>query len=170
MAGIDRECADAEVFAHMRCCHLRGALLLLGSKVVYLYKPADMDMFLRIKSRRIVRRYAIAGGLAALLMAQLPASDNLILVPLEVIMVIRLGEVFGVGLRHSISQSVIIGTVATQIGRGVSEFLVGWMPVAGNIINATTAIVVIALLGRAVARDFERVVRRDEVSVGGRVR
>jgi len=111
------------------------------------------------RSRRIIHMTAIAGALAALVMAQLPASDNLILVPIEVIMVIRLGSVFHVGLKHSISTSLIVGNIATLVGRGVSEFLVGWIPVAGNIIDALTAAAVIEFFGHAVARSFEKSLR-----------
>ena len=115
-----------------------------------------MDYAERRKSRRIIHGAAIAGALAALIMAQLPASDNLILVPIEVTMVIRLGGVFRVSLRESISRSLIVGSVATLIGRGISEFLVGWVPIAGNIINALTAAAVIEFLGHAVVKDFRR--------------
>ena len=108
----------------------------------------------KLKSRRVIHRSAIAGALAALIMAQLPASDNLILVPIEIIMVIQLGSICGVSLKRSISTSFIITSVATLIGRGISEFLIGWVPVAGNIINALTAAAVIEFLGRAVVRDF----------------
>lgn len=106
------------------------------------------------RCRRIIHGAAIAGALAALIMAQLPGSDNLILVPIEVIMVIRLGGVFGVGLKDTISRSLLVGSIATLIGRGISEFLIGWVPVAGNIINAVTAAAVIEFLGWAVVRDF----------------
>ena len=113
----------------------------------------------RRRSRRIIHMAAIAGAVAALVMAQLPTSDNLILVPIEVIMVIRLGGVFHVGLKHSISTSLIVGNIATLVGRGISEFLVGWIPVAGNIIDALTAAAVIEFFGHAVARSFERSLR-----------
>jgi len=113
----------------------------------------------RRRSRRIVHMAAIAGALAALIMAQLPASDNLILVPIEVIMVIRLGSVFHIDLKKSVSTSFIVGNIATLIGRGISEFLLGWIPVAGNIINALTAAAVIEFFGHAVARSFERSLR-----------
>ena len=108
----------------------------------------------KLKSRRIIHGSAIAGALAALVMAQLPASDNIILVPIEVVMVIRLSGVFQVSLRESVSKSLLIGSVATLIGRGISEFLIGWVPVAGNILNALTAAAVIEFLGRAVVKDF----------------
>jgi len=108
----------------------------------------------RTRSRRIIHLAAIAGALAAFIMAQLPASDNLILVPIEVIMVIRLGSVFHVDLKKSISTSFVVGNIATLVGRGISEFLVGWIPVAGNIIDALTAAAVIEFFGHAVTRSY----------------
>ena len=116
----------------------------------------SMDYTVKRKSRRIIHMAAIAGALAALIMAQLPASDNLILVPIEIIMVIRLGGVFQVSLKESVSTSFIVGSVATFLGRGISEFLVGWIPVAGNIINAVTAAAVIEFLGHAVVKGFHK--------------
>jgi uncharacterized protein (DUF697 family) len=115
-----------------------------------------MDHREKIRSRRIIHGCAIAGALAALMMAQLPGSDNLILVPIEIIMVIRLGTLYEVSLRHAVSLSFVVGSVATLIGRGISEFLVGWMPIAGNIIDALTAAVVIEFMGWVAARDLQR--------------
>ena len=115
-----------------------------------------MNFSEKLKSRKIIHGAAVAGALAALIMAQLPASDNLILVPIEIIMVIRLGGVYRMNLRESISTSLVVGSIATLIGRGISEFLVGWIPIAGNIINALTAAAVIEFLGWAVVRGFEK--------------
>jgi uncharacterized protein (DUF697 family) len=111
----------------------------------------------RIRSRRTIHIAALAGALAALLMAQLPASDNTILVPIEVIMVIRLGSVFQVRLREAVSRGFIIGSVATFLGRAISEFLVGWIPLYGNLIDALTAAAVIEFLGHIVAKEFASV-------------
>jgi uncharacterized protein (DUF697 family) len=113
----------------------------------------------RRKSRRVIHLAAISGAVAALIMAQLPASDNLILVPIEVVMVIRLGNIFRTDLKRSISTSIIIGNIATLVGRGISEFLIGWIPVAGNIIDALTAAAVIEFFGHTVARSFESATR-----------
>ena len=114
----------------------------------------------RTRSRRTIHVSALAGALAALVMAQLPASDNTILVPIEVIMVIRLGSIFHVHLRESVSRSFIVGSVATFLGRAISEFLVGWIPGYGNLIDALTAAAVIEFLGRIISREFSRQVER----------
>jgi uncharacterized protein (DUF697 family) len=108
------------------------------------------------KCRRIIHGSALIGGLVASGLAQLPASDNAILVPLEIIMVLALGQVFGIRLRHSYRTSLVLTTAATMIGRAVSEFLLGWIPVVGNLFDALTAIAVIEGLGWMVTKEFKR--------------
>lgn len=99
---------------------------------------------------------ALLGALVAAGLAQLPASDNVVLVPLEILLVIGLGSVFGLRLRHSYRTALIAGTACTMIGRGISEWLVGWIPVLGNFLDAFTAFAVIEALGWIVAREFQR--------------
>jgi uncharacterized protein (DUF697 family) len=108
------------------------------------------------KCRRIIHGAALAGAFVGAGLAQIPTSDNLILVPIEIIMVISLGSTLGLRLRHSYRTALIVGTAATMIGRGISEFLVGWIPVLGNVLDALTAFVVIEVLGWIVAREFEK--------------
>lgn len=108
------------------------------------------------KCRRIIHGSALIGGLVASGLAQIPASDNAVLVPLEIIMVLTLGHVFGIRLRHSYRISLILTAAATMIGRAVSEVLVGWIPVIGNLFDALTAIAVIEGLGWMVAKEFRR--------------
>jgi uncharacterized protein (DUF697 family) len=108
------------------------------------------------KCRRIIHGSAFIGGLVASGLAQIPASDNAVLVPLEIIMVLALGHVFGIRLRHSYRISLILTAAATMIGRAVSEVLVGWIPVIGNLFDALTAIAVIEGLGWMVAKEFKR--------------
>ena len=108
------------------------------------------------KCRRIIHGAALAGAFVGAGLAQLPGSDNLILVPIEILMVIGLGHVFHLRLRHSYRTALTVGTAATMIGRGVSEFLIGWIPFLGNLVDALTAALVIEVLGWVVAREFDR--------------
>lgn len=113
-----------------------------------------MTQLQRRRCRRIIHGTALAGGFVASGLAQIPGSDNAILVPLEILMVIGLGSVFAIRIRQSYRISIILGTAATMIGRAVSEFLVGWIPLFGNILDAATAIGVIEALGWIIAREF----------------
>ena len=106
------------------------------------------------KCRRIIHGAALVGALVGAGLAQIPVSDNAVLVPLEILMVLGLGNVFRVPLRHSYRTALIVGTAATMVGRGVSEVLVGWVPVFGNVFDAVTAAGVIEALGWMVVKEF----------------
>src|SRR5258708_14645519 len=70
------------------------------------------------KCRRIIHGAALAGAFVGAGLAQLPGSDNLVLVPIEILMVMGLGHVFHLRLRHSYRTALTVGTAATMIGRG----------------------------------------------------
>ena len=99
---------------------------------------------------------AVGGGLA-----QIPLSDNAIIVPIQITMIISLGAVLDIKLSRS-SATAILGTVATStIGRGVSQVLFGWIPGIGNAINATTAAAVTEASGWAAVKYFENLSDRE---------
>jgi uncharacterized protein (DUF697 family) len=91
----------------------------------------------------------IGGG-----MAQIPTSDNVLIVPVQIAMIISLGAVFGIELNESTAKATLASATATLVGRGISQVLVGWIPVLGNLFNASTAFVVTETIGWAVAKDF----------------
>jgi len=96
-----------------------------------------------------------AAGVGAGL-AQLPLSDSIVLIPIQVSMVIALGKVFDVELTEAAAKGVIFTGVAATVGRAVSQVLVGWIPGIGNAINATTAASVTEALGWGIAARFDR--------------
>jgi uncharacterized protein (DUF697 family) len=89
-------------------------------------------------------------------MAQLPTSDNAALCAIEITMTISLGAVFGIEITRSVASGIAATTAGTLAGRAISQTLVGWIPGAGNVINAATAAAMIEALGWAIASDFER--------------
>lgn len=88
--------------------------------------------------------------------AQLPGSDNAVIVPMQVAMVISLGAVYGVKLTESAAKATLATATATMVGRSISQFLLGWIPGFGNVLNASTAAGVTEVIGWAVAKDFDR--------------
>jgi uncharacterized protein (DUF697 family) len=107
------------------------------------------------KCHAIIHGASVSGAGIAAAMAQLPGADNVALVALEVGMTISLGAVFGISLSESAAKSIIAGAAGTLVGRGISQFLFGWVPGLGNAINAGTAATVIEGLGWALASDFD---------------
>jgi uncharacterized protein (DUF697 family) len=71
-------------------------------------------------------------------------------------MVISLGAVFGITLDNSAAKAALATAAASQIGRAISQLLVGWIPVYGNIINASTAFGITENIGWILANDFSR--------------
>lgn len=93
---------------------------------------------------------AVGGGLA-----QIPTSDNVIITPIQLTMAVSLGKVFGITLDQSAAKAALASASAATVGRAASQVLIGWIPGAGNIINATTAITATEAIGWIMAKEFE---------------
>ena len=104
----------------------------------------------------IIHSAAVLAGGVGFAGAQLPTADNLILVPLQICMIVALGAVFNKRINESAAKSALATATATIVGRGISEWLVGWIPLWGNIVNATTAASVTEGIGWVIANDFAR--------------
>lgn len=98
---------------------------------------------------------ASAAGVGAGL-AQIPGSDSIPITAIQTTMTIALGKVFGLELTDSMARAAMASVTTTIVGRALSQFLVGWIPITGNIINAGTAASVTEALGWALAEDFAR--------------
>lgn len=93
----------------------------------------------------------IGGGLA-----QVPTSDNLAIVPIQVTMTLALGGVFDIPLDESTAKAALATATATATGRGVSQVLVGWLPGIGNAFNAATAFAITESIGWTIANEFSK--------------
>ncbi|MEA1884147.1 MAG: hypothetical protein U9N62_06480 [Thermotogota bacterium] len=87
--------------------------------------------------------------------SQIPGSDNAIMAPIQITMIISLGGVFGVTIDKSWAKSLLGSFIATITGRALSQALVGWIPGLGNVVNAGTAAALTEAIGWAVAKDLE---------------
>lgn len=107
----------------------------------------------------------IGGGLA-----QIPTSDNLAIVPIQVTMIIALGAVFGITLDESTAKATLATATATITGRTISQVLIGWMPGIGNILNAVTAASLTESIGWTIANDFNRKSKIERPNVDGKIK
>lgn len=95
---------------------------------------------------------AVGAGLA-----QIPGSDNAVITPIQIAMIISIGKMaFGVSLSDIYARTTIAEATASLVGRGVSQLLVGWIPGAGNVINATTAAAITEAIGWFVVKEFDK--------------
>ena len=104
--------------------------------------------------RPVRRRPAAAAAGVGAGLAQIPGSDSAIIVTLQIAMIQKIGRTFKLKVSESSAETIIGTSLATMAGRGLSQFLAGWIPIAGNIINAGTAALITELLGWMIASEF----------------
>ena len=110
----------------------------------------------QIRCHAIIHTFsASAAGVGAGL-AQIPGSDSVPIGAIQTAMTVALGKVFGLRLTDTMAEGALVSASAGIGGRLVSQVLLGWIPVAGNIINAGTAFSITEALGWALAEDFAR--------------
>ena len=116
------------------------------------------------KSRchQIIHTAAAGAAAAGAGLAQVPGSDSLIIVPIQMGMIEGLGVVFGIHIGETTAKAMLTTCLATIGGRAISQFVVGWIPGVGNIINATTAASITEGIGWLAAKDFDA--RADNIS------
>ncbi|MDR1873475.1 MAG: hypothetical protein LBQ90_00470 [Synergistaceae bacterium] len=127
-----------------------------------------MDDSQNTKCHTIIHAAATAAAGAAAGLAQIPGSDNVVITPIQIGMIVSLGKVFGEELSEAAAMAALATAAATVVGRGLSQFLVGWIPGIGNIINASTAFGITESIGWYMAdvfdeADKERGKKREEL-------
>ena len=110
----------------------------------------------RKKCHAIIHGASAAAAGAASGMAQLPCADTAVITPIQIGMITGLGGVFGIELTKSSAKAVLASGISSQVGRAVSQWLVGWIPGVGNAVNASTAAGITEALGWSVAENFAR--------------
>lgn len=110
----------------------------------------------RGKCHAIIHAASASAGAIGAGLAQVPCSDNAIIAPIQVTMTIALGKVFGLELTDSVARASLASLAGTTIGRAGSQLLLGWIPVAGNIVNACTAVSLTEAIGWLLAEDFAK--------------
>ena len=102
----------------------------------------------------IIHTASAAAGAVGFGLAQLPLADNAVIVPIQVTMTIALGQVFGLDFTKRAAAATAASATGTLLGRTASQLGAGWIPVAGNVLNAGTAASITEALGWMLAEDF----------------
>lgn len=117
-------------------------------------KKMDLPPDKMKKCNGIIHTASVACGGVGTGLAQIPASDNAVIVPIQVTMIVSLGAVFDLNITEGMAKGIIASAGATIAGRTLSQFLVGWMPVIGNAINTATAAGVTEAIGWIAVKNF----------------
>lgn len=107
------------------------------------------------KCHAIIHAASVAAASAGAGLAQIPGSDNTVITPIQLTMTISLGKVFGKSLSQSTALAAIGSVAASTIGRTISQVAIGWLPVIGNAINATTAAGLTEMMGWLLTKEFD---------------
>lgn len=105
---------------------------------------------------KIIHTAATSAGAIGAGLAQLPMSDNLAIMPIQIAMVASLGKVFGRDLSETTIKALLGAAAGTIAGRTASQVLLGWIPFLGNAINASSAFGVTEAIGWKIANDFDK--------------
>ena len=107
------------------------------------------------KCNTIIHTASGAAGGVGTGLAQIPLSDNAIITPIQITMIVSLAAVFDIRLTEGAAKGILAGASASFIGRGISQVLFGWIPGLGNAINTATAAGITEAIGwMAVAHFF----------------
>lgn len=117
-------------------------------------KKIDLPPDMLKKCNEVIHTASVACGGVGTGLAQLPGSDNAVIVPIQIGMIVGLGAIFELNITESAAKSIIASAGATIAGRTVSQFLVGWIPGIGNVINTATAAGVTEAIGWIAVKNF----------------
>lgn len=115
-----------------------------------------MDEIQKKKCHKIIHAASLSAAAVCGGMASLPIPDSTALVPIQTAMVIALGKVFDKKLDEGAAKAIATQYITAQIGQTVSRFLIGKIPVAGNVINASTAASLTEAYGWTIANEFAK--------------
>ena len=96
-----------------------------------------------IKCNVAIHTGAVAAAGIGAGLAQLPGSDNVALIAVQITMAIALGKIFDIQVSDTVIRGMVMTALTSMTGsviaRTISQFVVGWIPGAGNAVNAATA-------------------------------
>ena len=98
---------------------------------------------------------AASAGVGAGL-AQIPGADAPVLVTIQGAMIMAIADEHGVKISKAAATDLILTFTATMAGRGISQWVAGWIPGFGNTINATTAAALTEAIGWAADAYFDK--------------
>lgn len=117
-------------------------------------KKIDIPKDMLVKCNGFIHSASVACGGVGTGLAQIPASDNAVIVPIQIGMIVGLGTVFDLNITEAEAKSIIASASATIAGRTITQFLVGWIPGIGNAINTATAAGLTEAIGWIAVKNF----------------
>lgn len=108
------------------------------------------------KIQAVIHTAAVTAAGVGAGLAQVPTSDLLVITPIQVGMICGIALVHGRKLTEATATAILGTFAAGMFGRAISQALVGWVPGAGNALNATTAAAITEAIGWSAHKFFEQ--------------
>ncbi|MDT2669687.1 hypothetical protein [Enterococcus dongliensis] len=113
-----------------------------------------MNNVQRKKAHLIIHSASTAAAIVGAGMAQFPVPDATVLLPIQTAMVISLGKIFHMKLEEGVAKSLATQFLAQKAGQMTTRFLIGKLPIAGSVINGSTAAAITESYGWIIAKEF----------------
>lgn len=107
------------------------------------------------KCYAIIHGAAVTTGAIGAGLAQIPLADSIPITAAQVAMIVAIAKVYDVDLVEGSAKGLLGGFSASVVGRNVAGVLVGWMPIIGNALKASTAAALTEAIGWAAVNHFE---------------
>lgn len=107
------------------------------------------------KCYAIIHGTAVTTGAIGAGLAQIPLADSIPITAAQVAMIVAIAKVYDVDLAEGTAKGLLGGFSASVVGRNVAGVLVGWMPIIGNALKASTAAALTEAIGWAAVNHFE---------------
>lgn len=101
------------------------------------------------KVHGIVHTAATAAAAVGAGLAQIPGSDAPVIAAIQTTMIIAVSREHGADVTKVADADLLLTFTAANVGRSVSQALIGWVPGWGNVINASTAVALTEAVGWA---------------------
>lgn len=95
---------------------------------------------------------ATCGGIG--LTPHIPLSDTIVITPIQIGMLVKLGKVFNVEMSKATARSILYSCAGSFVGRNISAVTIGWIPVIGNAVNAVTGFSLTEAIGWKFVHDY----------------
>ena len=143
-------------------------ILLIFALLFYFFTGDDQQKKKRQREEchNIIHIAAAQAASSAAVMAQAPGVDNLALAWLVGQMTMDLAKVFDINLKDSIEvigKNVLVQFGSATASRYASQWIAGWIPFAGNALNAATMTALVEYIGWEVVKNLE--VMKDLISM-----
>ena len=110
----------------------------------------------KIRCNAIIHPASLSAAAVGAKLAQLPVVDAAVIIPIQTGMIVSLGLAFGMKIDDAVVKGIVKSFAAAFAGRKLSQVLVGWIPIKGNIVNAATAASLTEAIGWYSARRFKK--------------